>query len=36
MLNGKVADMSSQGIEVKFEQLSQQDQEMIKSIMEKL
>jgi Tfp pilus assembly protein PilZ len=36
MLNGKVADRSSQGIEVKFEQLSQQDQEMIKSIMEKL
>jgi Tfp pilus assembly protein PilZ len=36
MLNGKVAGRSSQGIEVKFEQLSQQDQEMIKSIMEKL
>ncbi len=35
MLNGKVAGRSSQGIEVKFEQLSQQDQEMIKSIMEK-
>ena len=36
MLNGKVAGRSPQGIEVKFEQLSQQDQEMIKSIMEKL
>lgn len=36
MLNGKVAGRSSQGIEVKFEQLSQQDREMIKSIMEKL
>ena len=36
MLNGKVVGRSSQGIEVKFEQLSQQDREMIKSIMEKL
>jgi protein phosphatase len=36
MLNGKVAGRSSQCIEVKFEQLSSQDQEIIKSIMEKL
>jgi len=36
MLNGKVAGRSPHGIEVKFEELSQQDQEMIKSIMEKL
>ncbi len=36
MVNGKVVGRTSQGIEVKFEQLSQQDQEMIKSIMEKL
>lgn len=36
MLNGKVSGRSSQGIEVKFEQLSPQDQEIIKSLMEKL
>ena len=35
MLNGKVAGRSSQGIEVKFEDLSSEDREMIKTLMDR-